>query len=134
PATIAAAFELLRTGRPGPIAISIPHDFLFGNTAGVVRGGAGRRPSCQPAEIAEAAKRLGAARRPLIIAGGGVVSAGAEAELVGLARRLGAPVITTVMGRGAISERDPLWHAVLPNGRASEPAIREADVVFAVGC
>jgi acetolactate synthase-1/2/3 large subunit len=38
------------------------------------------------------------------------------------------------MGRGAISERDPLWHSVLPNGRASEPAIREADVVFAVGC
>jgi acetolactate synthase-1/2/3 large subunit len=38
------------------------------------------------------------------------------------------------MGRGAISERDPLWHSVLPNGRASEPAIREADVVLAIGC
>jgi acetolactate synthase-1/2/3 large subunit len=134
PTTIAGAFELLRTGRPGPVAISIPNDFLFGKTTGVVRGGSGRRPPCHVAEIAEAARRLGSARRPLIIAGGGVVAAGAEAELVALARRLGAPVITTVMGRGAISERDPLWHSVLPNGRASEPAIREADVVFAVGC
>jgi acetolactate synthase-1/2/3 large subunit len=134
PTTIAGAFELLRTGRPGPIAISIPNDFLFAKTEGVVRGGSGRRPPCHVAEIAEAARRLAGARRPLIIAGGGVVAAGAETELVALARRLGAPVITTVMGRGAISERDPLWHAVLPNGRASEPAIREADVVFAVGC
>ena len=134
PTTIAGAFELLRTGRQGPIAISIPNDFLFGTTDGVIRGGAGRRPPCHVAEIAEAAKHLARARRPLIIAGGGVVASGAEAELVALARRLGAPVITTVMGRGAISERDPLWHSVLPNGRATEPAVREADVVFAVGC
>jgi thiamine pyrophosphate-dependent acetolactate synthase large subunit-like protein len=134
PTTIAGAFELVRSGRPGPVAISIPHDFLFGKTAAVVRGGAGRRPPCHVNEIAEAAQRLAMARRPLLIAGGGVVAAGAETELVALARRLGAPVITTVMGRGAISERDPLWHSVLPNGRATEPAIREADVIVAVGC
>ena len=134
PTSIAGAFALLRSGRPGPVAVSIPTDFLFGTCESVVRGGAGRRPPCHVADIAEAAKRLGAARRPLIIAGGGVVSSGAEAELVALARRLGAPVITTVMGRGAISERDPLWHSVLPNGRATEPAVQEADVIFAVGC
>jgi thiamine pyrophosphate-dependent acetolactate synthase large subunit-like protein len=134
PTRIAGAFELLRSGRPGPVALSIPTDFLFGKSEGVVRGGAGRRPPCQVADIAEAAKRLAAAKRPLIISGGGVVSAGGEAELVALARRLGAPVITTVMGRGAISERDPLWHSVLPNGRATEPAVRKADVILAIGC
>jgi acetolactate synthase-1/2/3 large subunit len=134
PTTIAGVFELLRTGRPGPAVISIPNDFLFGKTEGVVRGGAGQRPPCHVAQIAEAAQRLAAARRPLLIAGGGVVAAGAERELVALARRLGAPVITTVMARGAISERDPLWHSVLPNGRATEPAIRQADVVLAIGC
>jgi thiamine pyrophosphate-dependent acetolactate synthase large subunit-like protein len=134
PTTIGGMFELLRTGRPGPVALSIPNDFLFGKTSGVVRGGAGRRPPCHVAEIAAAAQKLAAARRPLVIAGGGVVAAGAEAELVALARRLGAPVITTVMGRGAISERDPLWHSVLPNGLATGPAVAEADVVFAVGC
>src|SRR4029077_12214100 len=51
-----------------------------------------------------------------------------------LARRLGAPVITTVMGRGAVSERDPLWHGVLPNSRATEAVIKTADVILAVVC
>ena len=135
PTTIAGAFDLLRTGRPGPVAISIPHDFLNGevDTEPPARG-AGRRPPCHVNDIAEAARRLLAARRPLVVAGGGVVSAGAEAELLALARRLGAPVITTVMGRGAIAEDDPLWHAVMPNKRATEAVFQAADVVFAVGC
>jgi acetolactate synthase-1/2/3 large subunit len=134
PAAIAGGFDLLRSGRPGPVAISIPNDLLAARGDVPVRPGGGGRPPCHVAEAAEAARRLRAAARPLIIAGGGVVAAGAEAELRTLARRLGAPVITTVMGRGSISERDPLWHGVLPNKRATEPAIRAADVVFAVGC
>jgi acetolactate synthase-1/2/3 large subunit len=133
--TIAGAFSLLRTGRPGPVAISIPYDFLGAEMEGQPpTAGAGRRPPCHVSDIAEAARRLGAARRPLLLAGGGVVSAGAEAELRALARRLGAPVITTVMGRGAIGEDDPLWHAVMPNKRATEAVFQAADVVFAVGC
>src|SRR5262249_3572625 len=51
-----------------------------------------------------------------------------------LARRLGAPVLTTVMGRGAVAEDDPLWHAVMPNRRATEEVFQSADVVFVVGC
>ncbi|MBI2162505.1 MAG: thiamine pyrophosphate-binding protein [Candidatus Rokubacteria bacterium] len=96
PTTLHGAFDLLRTGRPGPIAISIPNDFLTARVEG-------------PA-------------------------AGAEAELRAVARRLDAPVLTTVMGRGAISERDALWHAVLPNRRASDAVLKAADVVLAVGC
>jgi acetolactate synthase-1/2/3 large subunit len=129
------AFDLLRTGRPGPIAISIPNDFLAARVEGAPRdGGHGRRPPCHVNEIREAARLLRGAARPLIIAGGGVIAAGAEAELQALARRLDSPVLTTVMGRGAISERDPLWHAVLPNRHASEALIKAADVVLAVGC
>ncbi len=135
PTTLHGAFDLLRTGRPGPIAISIPNDFLTARVQGPTReGGHGRRPPCHVGEIGEAAHLLRGARRPLLIAGGGVIAAGAEAELQALARRLDAPVLTTVMGRGAISERDPLWHAVLPNRRASEAVIKAADVVLAVGC
>jgi acetolactate synthase-1/2/3 large subunit len=135
PATIRGAFGLLRTGRPGPIAISIPHDFLSARIEGASQpGGHGRRPPCHVSEIREAARLLRGASRPLLIAGGGVIAAGAEAELGALARRLDAPVLTSVMGRGAISERDPLWHAVLPNRRASEAVIKAADVVLAVGC
>jgi thiamine pyrophosphate-dependent acetolactate synthase large subunit-like protein len=133
--TVSGGFDLLRSGRPGPIAISIPNDFLFARVEGEGRGGGhGRRPPCHVGDIEEAARLLRAAKRPLVIAGGGVIAAAAESELCALARRLSAPVITTVMGRGAISERDPLWHSVLPNRRATEPAIRAADVVLAVGC
>jgi acetolactate synthase-1/2/3 large subunit len=62
------------------------------------------------------------------------VSAGAERELRALALRLGSPVLTTVMGRGAIGEDDPLWHAVMPNKRATEEVFAAADVVLVVGC
>jgi len=135
PRMLAGAFELLRTGRPGPVAISIPHD-LLGARIDVPPPPAGRgeRPPCHVADIADAARRLAGAARPLIVAGGGVVAAAAGAELLAVARRLGAPVVTTVMGRGAIPEDDPLWQGVLPNRRATETPLREADVVLAVGC
>jgi thiamine pyrophosphate-dependent acetolactate synthase large subunit-like protein len=133
--TVHGAFDLLRTGRPGPIAISVPNDLLTAKfEASPQSGGHGRRPPCHVDGIREAARLLGGASKPLVIAGGGVIAAGAEVELTRLARRLGAPVITTVMGRGAISERDPLWHGVLPNGRATEAVIKAADVILAVGC
>lgn len=132
---LAGAFALLRTGHPGPVALSIPHDLLGAVVdAPAPPAGHGVRPPCHVADVAEAARRLARAERPLIVAGGGVVAAGAAAELGALARRLQAPVITTVMGRGALSERDPLWQAVLPDRHASEAPLREADVVLAVGC
>jgi len=135
PGTIAGAFDLLRTGRPGPVAISIPNDLLSARAEAPARPAtATRRPPCHVNDIAEAAGHLARAKRPLIIAGGGVIAADATVELENLARRLGAPVITTVMGRGALGERDALWHGVLPNKRATEPVIRAADVVLAVGC
>ncbi|HEV8614361.1 MAG TPA: thiamine pyrophosphate-binding protein [Methylomirabilota bacterium] len=134
PGTLAGAFGLLRTGRPGPIAISIPNDFLAAWIDGdAAVAGQGRRPPCHVRDIAEAARLLAGAARPLILAGGGVVAAGAASELRALARRLGAPVITTVTGRGALSERDPLWHSVFPDRRATTPALRAADTVLAVG-
>jgi thiamine pyrophosphate-dependent acetolactate synthase large subunit-like protein len=133
--SIAGAFALLRSGRPGPVALSIPNDLLVARAPGpALAGGGGRRPPCHVADVADAARRLGRARRPLVIGGGGVVTAGAERELVAVARRLGAPVVTTVMGRGVIDERDPLWHSVLPDRRATAPALQAADVILAVGC
>ena len=85
------------------------------------------------AAVERAADLLAAATRPLLWAGGGVVSAGASAELVALAERLGAPVLTSVEGRGAIAEDHPL--AIGPHADLSvlDPVIAEADVVLAVG-
>ena len=135
PTSLAGGFDLLRTGRPGPMAVSIPNDFLAARfDAATPASGRGVRPPCHVENIAQAARLLARASRPLIIAGGGVVSADAASELVALAERLGAPVITTVMGRGAMDERHPLWHSVLPDRRFTVPALTAADVVLAVGC
>lgn len=135
PGAVAGAFALLRSGRPGPVVLSIPHDLLNAQVAAVPPpSGCGERPPCHPQDVQQAAERLIRADRPLIVAGGGVVAAGAEAELQALAVRLGAPVITTVMGRGAMSEDHPLWVGVLPNRHATEPVLRQADVILAVGC
>jgi len=106
---IAGAFDLLRTGRPGPIALSIPYDFLNARVeAPQPAGGHGARPPCHVADVEQAVGLLALAARPLVVAGGGVIAAGAERELQDVARRLGAPVVATVAGRGAVSERDPV--------------------------
>ncbi|PYM04202.1 MAG: acetolactate synthase [Candidatus Rokuibacteriota bacterium] len=132
---IQGAFDLFASGRPGPIALSIPVDLLSARGGGRIVEGRGRgRPPCHVEEIDAAARLLASARRPLIISGGGAVAADAGGELRRLAYRLGAPVITTVMGRGIIPETDALWQGVLPNKRATEEAIRAADVILAVGC
>lgn len=135
PGSVQGAFHLLRTGRPGPIALSIPTDLLTATIdATLTPPQAGRRPPCHVALIEDAARRLDRARRPLIVAGGGVVAAEAWGELAAVARRLRAPVITTVMGRGSLPESDPLWLGVLPNKRATQGALEAADVILAVGC
>jgi acetolactate synthase-1/2/3 large subunit len=131
---IAGAFDLLRTGRPGPMVLSIPCDFLTARVDGPAGpGGHGTRPPCHVADVGEAARLLAGARRPLIVAGGGVVAAGAEAELRAVARRLGAPVIATVAGRGSVDERDPAFHGVLPDRRACRDVLGAADVILAAG-
>jgi acetolactate synthase-1/2/3 large subunit len=128
------AFALFRSERPGPVALSLPTDQLMARVSARINDSTGHPPPCDRALIEQAARRLAGARRPVIVAGGGTVSAGAETELRALARRLAAPVITTVMGRGALPETDPRWVGVLPNKYASQPLLEAADVVLAVGC
>jgi acetolactate synthase-1/2/3 large subunit len=134
PGAIGRAFELFATGRPGPVALSLPNDLLASRTPAPLHTSARRRPGCDARLIDEAARVLSGARRPLIISGGGAIASEAGGELQALARRIGAPVLTTVMGRGIIAETDPLWLGVLPNKRASQEAIEAADVILAVGC
>lgn len=134
PAAVERAFRHFRTARPGPIALSLPTDLLVAKTEGRRESFRGGPPDCDPRLIDEAAGLLREAKRPLIVAGGGVISAGASAELAALAHRLGAPVITSVMGRGSIPETDPLWLGVLPNYRSTQAALEAADVVLSAGC
>ena len=135
PGAVQGAFHLFRTGRPGPVSLSIPTDLLTAPVeACLTPAGEGRRPPCDVGLVEEAARYLARAARPLLVAGGGVIAGDATAELQALARRLAAPVITSVMGRGAIPETDPLWLGVLPNQRATKAALEASDVILAVGC
>ena len=93
------------------------------------------RPAADPARVREAAELLRAARRPLVIAGGGVHYSEAEDELLELARALGAPVVETFAGKGSVRVDDPLLLGGL--GLEGNPSAnrlaRDADVVLAVG-
>ena len=131
---IQRAFDMYRSARPGPVALSLPTDLLMARVTSRINDPTGRPPACDRGLVAQAAERMSRAQFPVILTGGGTVSAGAENELRALAERLGAPVITTVMGRGAMPEDDPLWVGVLSNKYASQPLLEAADVVLAVGC
>jgi acetolactate synthase-1/2/3 large subunit len=130
---IAVARDVL-SGRPRPGAVEIPIDLQFAQgeiDAVPLRDPVAVAPDA--ASIGRAADALAAARRPLILAGGGVVASGASAALVRVAEILGAPVLTSVEGRGSIPEDHAL--SLGPNGDLArlDPVIAEADVVLAVG-
>jgi acetolactate synthase I/II/III large subunit len=120
PGLVRRAFREATGGRPGPVALLLPQDVLDApwpeGTARVRPGPAdarfGRcpplRPRPDPADVDAAAGVLRAARRPLLLAGGGVLLSGAGEALRALAERLSAGVATTLSGKGAFPETHPL--------------------------
>src|SRR5688572_27880233 len=114
PRTFRAAFEAMTSARAGAAHIALPFDVQNGPveraevwadpTLGAFPS---RRVAPDPFFVELAAKLLRAARRPLFICGGGVVLSGSETELVDLAQKIGAPIATTVSGKGSIDERSP---------------------------
>ncbi len=129
------AFTLFRTGRPRPVHIEIPLDVL--ESPADVPAEARRpralpqRASGDPAALAEAARLLAAAERPVIVAGGGSVDA--AHEVTALAERLGAPVLTTLNGKGVVDERHPLSLGSNLRLAAARAVAEDADVVLVVG-
>ena len=138
PELMRRAFSQLRSGKSGPVLIEVPRDIWEADVPGefdytpVV----GRRSAPDPADTVRAAEMLAAAKAPVILAGAGVLWAGASDALVKLAELLQAPVMTTNPGKSAFPENHPLaLGAAL--GR-SMPAmahrfLNDADVVFAIG-
>ena len=140
PETFRAAFHIARTGRPGPVLIDIPSDvaaqtleFSYPSTINL--------PSYKPTykgnarQIKQAVAALSRAQRPVILAGGGIVSSGARAELHELAHTLNVPVVTTLMGKGVLPEDDPLLFgfAGMHGSHFANQALCEADVLLACG-
>ena len=134
-AEIARVADDIRTGRPQPGAVEIPIDFQYARVGEGPMTGSPEVPRLRPdaALLDDAAERLAAAQRPLIWAGGGVVIADASAELVALAERLGAPVVTTIEGRSAMSELHPLSLGFRSDRPEMADVFAEADLLLAVG-
>jgi len=131
---IIAVAEDVRSGRPQPGAVEIPVDQQYRRarvTIPVFRTEAAYSPDADA--LSRVADALAAATRPVLWAGGGVVSAGAGPALVALAERLGAPVVTTIEGRGSIPEDHPLCLGALTISAPVEDVVSGADVVLAVG-
>lgn len=131
------AFSLATNGQPGPIFVEIPPEVGMDQAEMPAYRPAERyiRPAGDPARVEKAAALLAEARRPLIVAGGGVLRSGAHAELRALAERLGMPVMTTPSGRGCIPENHPLsiGQVGLYRTRLGMQAFEEADLLITAG-
>jgi acetolactate synthase-1/2/3 large subunit len=140
PHTLAAAFHLASTGRPGPVLVDLPKDILQASapfTWPTTLDLPGYRPTTRPhaKQIREAARLIAAARRPVLYVGGGVLKARAAAELRSLAELTGIPVVTTLMARGAFpdSHRQHLGMPGMHGTVAAVTALQKADLLITLG-
>ncbi len=140
PQVIKEAFYLATTGRPGPVLIDVPKNVADSICKAEIPGRIdlpGYKPTFKGhrLKIQNACKLLQEAKKPLIYAGGGVVSAGAEELLQNLAHRLDAPVAVTLMGKAAYPFRDGYFIGMLGihGAPAANLAVSECDVLLAIG-
>ena len=131
---LAAVADDIQRGRPQPGAIEIPIDLQY-QSADIDLFASRTISRLVPDEalLNQALALLENAQRPLIWAGGGVNISGASGELTDLAERMGAPVVTTIEGRGAISEAHDLSLGFRTDRRSAAEIFEEADVVLAIG-
>src|SRR5690606_2783263 len=138
--TIAEAFHIASTGRPGPVLVDIAKDALqatVGFEWPVPMQLPGYRPVTRPhsKQVREAARLIVQAERPVLYVGGGVLKAGASAELKVLAELTGAPVVTTLMAKGTLPDSHPL-HMGMPGMHGTVGAVgalQRSDLLVALG-
>ncbi|MDE7038950.1 MAG: biosynthetic-type acetolactate synthase large subunit, partial [Lachnospiraceae bacterium] len=134
------AFYIARSGRPGPVLIDLPKDVMgeLGNAEYPAEVNIrGYKPNTQVhiGQLKKALKMLGKAKRPLFLAGGGVNIARANEEFTKLVEKTNVPVVTTVMGRGAIATNHPLYvgNLGMHGAYACNMAVGECDLLFSIG-
>lgn len=144
PELVRTAFREALSGRPGPVHLDIPQDVLaqsvtwqpdeFDLHPSRYRAVQGPRPAADA--VVAAVDVLRRAQRPVVVAGGGVVAAGADAEVRELAARLAAPVVPTQMALGVVASSHPAFigHGGLIAGDAVKQAFADADAVVSIGC
>jgi acetolactate synthase-1/2/3 large subunit len=138
--TLAAAYHIATTGRPGPVLVDVTKDAQQ-KSAPFVWTGKFDLPGYRPVvkahgkQIQAAAQLLAEAERPVLYVGGGVVRAGASEQLLQLAEITGAPVVTTLMARGAFPDSHD-QHLGMPGMHGTVPAVlalQEADLIISLG-
>ena len=138
--TIRKAFRIAKTGRPGPVLIDIPKDIQ--TAAGPAEYPSniqirGYKPneSVHIGQLKKAYKLLRTAKKPLILAGGGINIAHANDKLLALAEKMQIPVVTTIMGKGAIPTSHPLYvgNSGMHGKYAANMAVSKCDVLFSIG-
>lgn len=140
PTIMARAFNIMLSGRPGPVLVSLPMNVQADSVDAEFHDPATRAPRGlmrpDPAEIERAAALLKKAKRPVILAGGGIHSARAYKELQQLAEATGAAVVATMQGKGCFPEDHPLfgWHTGSKGTSCGLRLTSTADVILAVGC
>ncbi|MBE6465302.1 biosynthetic-type acetolactate synthase large subunit [Denitrobacterium detoxificans] len=138
--TMRDAFHIATTGRPGPVLIDVPSDILAAQVVFHYPDESslpGYRPTLKPngRQVRAAVDALCGACKPVIYAGGGIVASGASEELAALAERLGAPVVTTLVGLDALPSGHPLNLGLvgMHGSRFANLAVSECDALVAVG-
>jgi acetolactate synthase-1/2/3 large subunit len=140
PGAIAEAFHIATTGRPGPVLVDIAKDALQKMTTfnwPTSINLAGYKPQSTPnaQAITDAAALIAQSSKPVFYVGGGVIKANAAAQLRALVELLGAPVVTTLMARGAFPDSHPL-HMGMPGMHgtvAAVTALQKADLLITLG-
>jgi acetolactate synthase I/II/III large subunit len=140
PHVIKAAFHVARSGRPGPVLVDVAKDvqeaeFDFSYPDQVDLPGWRPPKSVHPRQIAEAAKAIAAAQKPILYVGGGTINANACSELLELAEAGGIPVVTTLMAKGAFPDSHPLALGApgMHGSKWANWALNKADLLIAVG-
>ena len=140
PHAIAEAFHIANSGRPGPVLVDIAKDALqkmtdFHYPKSVHLSGYAPKTSPDSKAIAEAASLIAQSKKPVFYVGGGVIKANAHRELLQLAELVGAPVVTTLMARGAFPDSHHL-HLGMPGMHgtvAAVTALQKADLLITLG-
>ncbi|HUL25156.1 MAG TPA: acetolactate synthase large subunit [Streptosporangiaceae bacterium] len=138
--TVAEAFHVASTGRPGPVLVDIAKDALQATTTfhwPVPFDLPGYHPVTRPhsRQVREAARMMTTAQRPVLYVGGGVIKAGASEQLLALAELTGMPVVTTLMARGGFPSSHP-QNVGMPGMHgtvAAVGALQKADLLVALG-
>ena len=140
PSMVKSSFEIAKTGRPGPVLIDVPKEVQEGeltNFDDSLIDTPGYNPTIKGniRQIKKARDLIRQAKKPLILAGAGVIISNACCELNKLAKTINAPVMTSLLGKGAFDETDDLALGMLGmHGRkVSNDSINESDLLIAIG-